>query len=145
VIARSMLAAVHLWLGASARGDGRTLRALAHPGYRYTAAGAELGIDAVVDGWRACRHAFPDLSVEVVDLATDGEAAVAGVVWSGTQDGVVLHPHGVTPASGSRIRFADVVALHLRDDLVALEQHRGGFLTLVGPLYGAVHDSAEPR
>jgi predicted ester cyclase len=99
----------------------------------------------VVDGWRACRHAFPDLSVEVVDLAADGGAAVAGVVWSGTQDGVVLHPHGVTPASGSRIRFADVVALHLRDDLVALEQHRGGFLTLVGPLYGAVHDSAEPR
>jgi ketosteroid isomerase-like protein len=143
--ARSMLAAVHLWLGAAARGDGETLRALAHPDYRYEAAGVELGIDPVADGWRACRHAFPDLSVDVVDAAVDGDAAVAGVVWTGSQDGAVLHPHGVSAGSGGRIRLADTVLLHRRDGRVALERHRGGFLTLVGPLYGAVYDRAERR
>lgn len=145
MIARSVLAAVHLWLGAEARGDGATLRALAHPEYRYRAAGAGLAIDAVADGWRVCRQAFPDLAVDVVDLAADGDVAVAGVVWSGSQDGAVLHPDGVSAPSGTRVRFADVVALHRRDGLVVLEQHRGGFLTLVGPLHGAVRDAAEPR
>jgi steroid delta-isomerase-like uncharacterized protein len=68
--------------------------------------GAELrGRDAFVQRIKRCAGPFPDVKVNDVDIAVDGNVAVTRFIVTGTQQGDFQTPQGVIPASHRPIRM----------------------------------------
>lgn len=113
--------AVDAW----SRGDGPAYRALTDPGFAYeeTVSGRRLvGVDRVLDEWRALRTAFPDVSVEVLGVEIRGQTTLTQVAWRGTGAG--------GDRDGKRLELWDLVTTRWRDGRAVTERHHVGMLGL---------------
>lgn len=93
------------------------------------------GIDGLVDGWERWLVAFPDTTVEIVDVAVGADLTVAALIWRATQSGPL--DTGAEP-SYKRIELWDVVTTRWRDGRAMEERHRIGLLSLFAPMLGIV-------
>jgi hypothetical protein len=114
-------------VGRCNEGDWAAVRALTGPGYAYREAGTGGRIDDlddVVGALERLRAAAPDAHVAIGPVLTEGDVAVADLVWSAT-------------LSQRRLRVADRVWARWADGKLIAEWHEVGVLTLVAPLVDA--------
>lgn len=122
-------------IGCWNRSDWSSYRALTGPGYVYEEAGTGRRItdtEAVLVAWVRLRTAFPDATVEIVQLHAEDDVAVAGVIWRATQTGP-LHTDVGSP-SYKKLQVWDLITMHWQHRRVVSERHDLGFLSLVAPL-----------
>jgi predicted ester cyclase len=71
-----------------------------------TAPGAKVsGRDNVIEFLASFQGAFPDLRLEIKQLVTDGPAAAAEGILSGTHDGVLASPNGDVAPTGRSLEL----------------------------------------
>jgi hypothetical protein len=108
-------------------GDWAAVRALTGAGYAYCEAGTGGridDIDEVLTALGRLRAAAPDTHTEVEVVHTEGDLAVAELVWNAT-------------LMERQLRVVDRVWTRWADGKVIAEWHEVGFLTLVAPLVDA--------
>lgn len=77
-------------IGCWNRSDWAGYRALTGPGYAYEEAGTGRRVEdvaAVLVGWGRFKTAFPDAVAEIVQIRSEGDVAVVGVICRATQTG----------------------------------------------------------
>jgi hypothetical protein len=114
-------AAVDAW----SRGDGPAYRELTDDGYVYEEAATGrrvVGVDRVLDEWRALRSSYPDATVELLGVEVRGQTTLAQVAWRGTGCG--------GDRDGKRLELWDLVTTRWRDGRAVTERHHVGMLGL---------------
>ncbi len=112
-------------IDAWSRSDGPAYRELTCPGFTYeeTATGRRVvGVDRMLEGWRALRAAFPDATVEVLGVEIRGQTTLTQVAWSGTGSG--------GDRDGKRLTLFDLVTTRWQDGRALTERHHVGILGL---------------
>jgi len=121
------------------RADWPLLRRLTTPSFRYHEAGLRLtGAGALVRAWRRLQAAFPDITVEIVDVRAAAGISVAGVVWRATQSTPIRTGAGLESPGHQRLEVWDLVTMSWRAGRLDAEEHRPGLLALTVPLVDAV-------
>ena len=119
------------------RSDWAGCRALTGPGYVYEEAGTGRRLDdvgAVLAGWRRLKTGFPDAAAEIVQLRSEPEVTIAGVIWRATQTGPLHTAAGVESPSSKKIQVWDLITMSWNGGKVVGERHQMGFLSLMAPL-----------
>ncbi len=114
-----------------------TVRELASPAlvYEETGSGRRLeGLDAVLEGLRGWKTAFPDVRGEVVRVVDAGDDTAVDVVWTGTHTGPLPTPSGVLPPTGAALSTRATMWLRWADDRVVHEHHHLDMLAMLAQL-----------
>ncbi|MGI5128275.1 nuclear transport factor 2 family protein [Pseudonocardia sp. CA-107938] len=119
------------------RADWSTYRAATAPAFVHEehAFGSRCDdVEEVVRRWRRVTAVYPDTSAEIRMLARLGSTTRAVVTWRATQSAPTPDGAGFAPPTYKTVVTQDVITMDWRDGLLAAEQHRIGFLSLMAPL-----------
>ncbi len=93
------------------------------------------GIEAFVELAQGWRTSFSDITGKVVNQVDGGSTAALEITWTGTNDGPIELPNGMTlPATGKRVQFDDAQNYAVEDGKVTGMRNYGDFLTMLTQL-----------
>lgn len=93
------------------------------------------GADAAVENAFAWKAAFPDASGEITGSFADGEHVTLQIVWTGTHEGDLHGPDGMTiPATGQAVAIPACIVQRVRDGKGVDSDHYFNLLTMLTQL-----------
>jgi steroid delta-isomerase-like uncharacterized protein len=95
------------------------------------------GPDAIVEGIKGWKQAFPDGKGTVTKAIESGDTVALEITWEGTQTGELMGPMGAVPASGKRVRVKAAQLVTFKGDKVAETKHYFDLMTILAQI-GAV-------
>ena len=95
------------------------------------------GPDAIVEGLKGWKQAFPDSKGTVTKAIESGDTVALEITWEGTQTGELVGPMGAVPASGKRVSVKAAQLVTFKGDKVAETKHYFDLMTILAQI-GAV-------